>query len=193
MEIAYSNKAESHDNVMGPSMARPNSSSAILRSSLGHHLWLHAAGPLEKPIISGPNKQKPKTKSKMISSKTLIKLAKKWQRLTTLKRKRISYLEAEEEKCCSDEKRFMVPLTYLKSNIFVKLLDMAMEMQGDGPIMLPWEASFVEYALSLIQRCVGEDLQEAFLVSMATSNCLLSSSQLLQEEHTRYQTSICSF
>ena len=140
----------------------------------------------------------------------MIKLVKKWQRLATLKRKRISTSKAAEERPCSssysraekghfvvysaNEKHFMIPLAHLKSNIFVQLLDMGMVelgVQGDGPIMLPWDSDFVEYALSLIQRCTGEDLQKTFLVSMAKSHCL-SSSRLL-EDHTRYQSFILSF
>lgn len=37
----------------------------------------------------------------------------------------------------------------------------------DGPITLPCEAAFVEYALSLIRRHVDRDVEKALLLSLA--------------------------
>ncbi|KAI9181161.1 hypothetical protein LWI28_012008 [Acer negundo] len=41
-------------------------------------------------------------------------------------------------------------------------------LPGNGPIMLPCDAAFMEYALSLIQGCVDRHLQDALVVSIAS-------------------------
>ena len=65
----------------------------------------------------------------------------------------------------SDKRRFMSPLAYLKSDIFVELFKMAEEEFGvvaSGPIVLPCDSSFMEYAISIIQRHVAEGLEKTF-------------------------------
>ncbi|KAF3446871.1 hypothetical protein FNV43_RR12051 [Rhamnella rubrinervis] len=76
----------------------------------------------------------------------------------------------------ADNKRFVVPLTYLKCNIFRELLRMSEEEFGlprDGPITLPCDAASMEYIVSLVRREVSEDLETALILSILafTSHC----------------------
>ncbi|CDP14522.1 unnamed protein product [Coffea canephora] len=84
----------------------------------------------------------------------------------------------------ADQMRFLIPLAYLNSDIFKKLLEMSKEEFGlpsDGPITLPYRAVFVEYIFFSIGRgSIAGDLQKAWLLSITTTgHC--SSSSLCQE------------
>uniref|UniRef100_A0A0D9XGA4 Auxin-responsive protein n=1 Tax=Leersia perrieri TaxID=77586 RepID=A0A0D9XGA4_9ORYZ len=88
----------------------------------------------------------------MISSKRLVQLAKKWQRMAALGRKRIMATAQETEECSTsvavkghcimytaDGRRFEVPLVYLGTVVFSELLRMSQEEFGftsDGRIVL---------------------------------------------------------
>ncbi|GAB4838596.1 hypothetical protein Ancab_028142 [Ancistrocladus abbreviatus] len=146
----------------------------------------------------------------MINSKTLIKLARKWQKLAALRRKRITWPKSIAADPCSmssrvekghfvlytaERRRFVIPLEYLKNDMLRELLEVAAAEFGlprDGAITLPCDAALMEYALSLIQHHAAIDLQKAFLVSVVPGHCL-SSSQLIQEQRTQCQTPIFSF
>ncbi|KAK9690675.1 hypothetical protein RND81_09G145900 [Saponaria officinalis] len=135
----------------------------------------------------------------MISSKKLIRMAKKWQKFAAASRRRISWPKTNVADkghffiYANDGKRFMIPLTYLKSDILQQFFRMANEEFGitsDGPITLPFDSKLIEYALSIIERDVTEDLQKAFIMSFA--ECRSSSSTLcLQQEHNRQQFLVC--
>ncbi|GAB4838594.1 hypothetical protein Ancab_028140 [Ancistrocladus abbreviatus] len=148
----------------------------------------------------------------LFSSKNLIRIVRKWQKLAVQRRRTISLPKRSSnlnDNTCStstragkghfsvytvDKTRFMIPLLYLKHNILRELLQAAEEefgMPRDGPITLPCDAIFMEYALSLIQRHAAEDLQKALLMSMANGHCS-SSSQFLTKQKN-YQSPICSF
>ncbi|XP_021848500.2 auxin-responsive protein SAUR64-like [Spinacia oleracea] len=135
----------------------------------------------------------------MISTKKLIKMARKWQRLAAASRRRISWSKSLSEKghfvvYTSDKRRFMIPLTYLKSEIFTELFRMAEEefgVESSGPIMLPCDSSFMEYAISMIQRHVTEDMEKALIMSLAT--CRYSSLSNGLQEQPNQQLFICSF
>ncbi|KAK6778092.1 hypothetical protein RDI58_024810 [Solanum bulbocastanum] len=58
----------------------------------------------------------------------------------------------------------------------------------DGPITLPCDAILMNYIVSLIERGVGADLQNAFLVSVASSQC---SSALYIQEQRNPQLLVC--
>lgn len=148
----------------------------------------------------------------MISAKKLIKLARKWQKLAAIRRKRItlpqivSSLDADN---CStsataekghfvvytiDQKRFVLPLVYLNKEIVRKLFNLAEEefgLSSNGPLTLPCDAVFLEYAITLIQQHVTKDVEKALLMSIASSQC--SSSSHLNQEVTNQQLPICSF
>uniref|UniRef100_A0A803LG64 Uncharacterized protein n=1 Tax=Chenopodium quinoa TaxID=63459 RepID=A0A803LG64_CHEQI len=135
----------------------------------------------------------------MISTKKLIKMAKKWQKIAAASRKRISWPrqvanEGHFVVYTIDGRRFMIPLTYLKSELFIELLRIAEEEFGvtsSGPITLPCDSKFMEYAISMIQRCVADDLKNAVIMSLA--NCSYSSQSHICREQTNPQLYVCSF
>jgi len=152
------------------------------------------------------------TTLKMISAKKLIRLARKWQKLAAIRRKRltlpqtISSLESDDRSTSStaekghfvvyttDKKRFVLPLNYLNNEIVRELFNLAEEEFGltsDGPITLPCDATFMEYAIILIQQNVAKDIEKAFLVTIASNRC--SSSLYLHDDVRHHQLSICSF
>ncbi|KAK0580319.1 hypothetical protein LWI29_000617 [Acer saccharum] len=126
----------------------------------------------------------------MINPKKLIKLARKWQRVAALRRKRIPLpgLNASSAAAApvadkghfvvytADQRRFVLPISYLSNQIFQELLRMSEEefgLSGNGPITLPCDVVFIEYAVSLIQGCVDRHLQEALVMFIASSRCSL--------------------
>lgn len=131
----------------------------------------------------------------MINTKKLIKMAKKWQRVAALRRKRISLPKSSRESnqnannalsvadkghfvvYSADERRFSFPIAYLNNTIVRKLFKMSEEEFGllsDGPITLPCDAFFIEYIVSFIQRHADKTTEKALLMSMASSRCLRS-------------------
>ncbi|KAK9690685.1 hypothetical protein RND81_09G146900 [Saponaria officinalis] len=123
----------------------------------------------------------------MISTRKLIRMAKKWQRIAVASRKRISWSRPVTDKghfvvYTTDGRRFMIPLTCLKSDIFRELFRMAEEEYGiaaSGPITLPCDSSLIEYAISMIQKHVAKDLENALISSFA--NCRYSSVEHLEQ------------
>nr|GMD03839.1 auxin-responsive protein SAUR68-like [Ipomoea batatas] len=127
----------------------------------------------------------------MISSKKLINMAKKWQKFVIIRRKRISFPKQNEEEVdsCStssavnkghfviytaDQKRFVIPLSFLDNKIIRQLLEMSEEEFGlpsDGPITLPCDAVLMKYIISLLSRGVSTQLQNALLVSVTSNRC----------------------
>ncbi|CAL5082667.1 unnamed protein product [Urochloa decumbens] len=125
----------------------------------------------------------------MISAKRLVQMARKWQKMAALARKRITSTPAKETEgpSCSasssvagkghcvvysaDGRRFEVPLAYLGTAIFGELLSLSQEEFGfagdDGRITLPCEAAVVEYVMCLLRRNASEEVEAAFLSSMA--------------------------
>ena len=69
-----------------------------------------------------------------------------------------------------DGRRFMLPLFYLKSEVFRDLFRMAEEEFGvpsDGPITLPCDSVFMEYAMFLIRSHTFVDLKHTLLLFLA--------------------------
>nr|GMD45109.1 auxin-responsive protein SAUR68-like [Ipomoea batatas] len=143
----------------------------------------------------------------MISSKKLINMAKKWHKFVAIRRKRISFPEQNEEvDGCStssavnkghfviytaDQKRFVIPLSFLNNKIIRQLLEMSEEEFGlpsDGPITLPCDAVFMKYIISLLSRGVSTQLQNALLVSIASNRC---SSASLHQGWRNQQLIVC--
>lgn len=149
----------------------------------------------------------------MINPKKLMKFARKWQKLATIARKRISCPSANVDvntNCSSystsvadkghfvvystDRKRYVFPMKYLNNDIFRALLELSEEEFGlpsDGPIKLPCDAVSMDYVVSLIQRGMAEGVERALLLSIATSRWALSCSQ--HQEITSQQLLVCSF
>ncbi|WCJ18878.1 SAUR-like auxin-responsive protein family [Euphorbia peplus] len=143
-----------------------------------------------------------------ISPRKLIKMARKWQKLAALKHRRITFeshiVGTTDTMSCStstkaekgyfavyssDKKRFLLPLEYLNSKIIREIFNMAEDefgLPGSSPLMLPFEAEIMQYAIGLIKQQVNRDVERAFLTSIA--NCS-SCSHL----HLQHQLPICSF
>lgn len=115
--------------------------------------------------------------------KRLIDIARKWKKMAGIGKMRAISLPSRMSNVndrvpahkghfvvySADNKRFVVPLTYLKCNIFRGLLRMSEEEFGlprDGPITLPCDAASMEYIVSLVQREVSEDLETALILSI---------------------------
>ncbi|XP_050210599.1 auxin-responsive protein SAUR68-like [Mercurialis annua] len=144
----------------------------------------------------------------MINSKKLLKLAKKWQKLAAISRKRITSPQTSSttDSTCStsskaekghfvvystDQQRFLLPLEYLNNELIRELFDMAEEEFGlpsGGPLTLPCDAELMEYAVSLIKRKAARDVEQALLTSIAT-NCF----SLSLQQKTIHRLPICSF
>ncbi|KMT01289.1 hypothetical protein BVRB_9g213060 [Beta vulgaris subsp. vulgaris] len=135
----------------------------------------------------------------MISTKKLIKMARKWQKIAAASRKRISWPRSLANEghfvvYTTDGRRFMIPLKYLKTEIFIELFKIADEEYGvtsAGPITLPCDSEFMEYMISMVQRHVTEDLEKALIMSLAA--CKYSSLSLENQEQMNPHLLICSF
>ncbi|XP_062194357.1 auxin-responsive protein SAUR36-like [Phragmites australis] len=124
----------------------------------------------------------------MISAKRLAQMARKWQRMAALARKRIMPTPAKEteESSCSmssvagkghcivysaDGRRFEVKIVYLGTAVFCELMRMSQEEFGfagdDGRITLPCDATTMEYVMCFLRREASEEVEMAFLSSMA--------------------------
>ncbi|XP_021773018.1 auxin-responsive protein SAUR67-like [Chenopodium quinoa] len=128
-------------------------------------------------------------------------MARKWQKLAADSRRRISWQRTKVANkghfviYTTDGRRFMIPLTYLKSEILTELFRMAEEefgLSSDGPITLPCDSIFMEHAISILQRQGNEDLEKALILSLVSYHSSLSLSDLKQE-NTKQQLLICSF
>uniref|UniRef100_A0A0D9XGA5 Auxin-responsive protein n=1 Tax=Leersia perrieri TaxID=77586 RepID=A0A0D9XGA5_9ORYZ len=122
----------------------------------------------------------------MTSAKRLVQLAKKWQKMETLGRKRIMATAQETEECSTsvavkghcviyttDGRRFEVPLAYLGTVVFSELLRMSQEVFGftsDRRIVLPCDAAEMEYAMCLLKRNPSVEVVNALLSSMPMSS-----------------------
>lgn len=125
----------------------------------------------------------------MISPKKLVKMARKWQKVAAIKRKRISfqrdhgnvYAIASTSSSSvvdkghfvvytADKRRFVFPLLYLDTQIFRELLRLSKEEFGlpsDGPIVLPFDAVFMDYIYGLFppMACNNRDTESSACVN----------------------------
>ncbi|XP_044389993.1 auxin-responsive protein SAUR36-like [Triticum aestivum] len=123
-------------------------------------------------------------------AKNLAQLAKKWQRVVAMGRKRLTSSTSGEEtggpcgtSCLpvagkghfvvytTDGARFEVPLAFLGTTVFDELLRMSQEEFGftgvdGGRIRLPCDASMMEYAMFLLRRTASSEMEAAFLNTM---------------------------
>ncbi|MBA0756054.1 hypothetical protein Gogos_019995 [Gossypium gossypioides] len=139
----------------------------------------------------------------MISARKLIKLARKWQKMAAIKRKRITFSTTASmvEKghfvvYSADEKRFMLPLEYLKNEMVMELFTLAEEEFGipsNGHLILPFDSTFMEYTIGLIKRKASKEVEKALIMSIVNERCSSSSSLNLYQQETRQQLPIRSF
>ncbi|XP_037431369.1 auxin-responsive protein SAUR36-like [Triticum dicoccoides] len=127
----------------------------------------------------------------MIHPKKLSQLAKKCQRMLSARAgaRRPHASDTADDECCStvssvvadeghcvmytaDGTRFEVPLAYLGTTVFAEILRMSEEEFGfasgsdGGRIMLPCDATVMEYVLCLVRREASEEVERAFLSSI---------------------------
>ncbi|XP_044984289.1 auxin-responsive protein SAUR36-like [Hordeum vulgare subsp. vulgare] len=150
----------------------------------------------QTPPLHPPNTTKPptsrrispvsrNTRSTMMSTKTLARLARKWQRVAAIGRKRLTWspstsTEEAGGSCSSvaskghcvvytaDGARFEVSLAFLGTTVFSELLRMSQEEFGfagidGGRITLPCDSSVMEYAMCLLRRSASTEMEAAFL------------------------------
>ncbi|KAK3412509.1 hypothetical protein EUGRSUZ_I01254, partial [Eucalyptus grandis] len=128
----------------------------------------------------------------MISTKKLIQMARKWQKMATIGKKRITFHRTNSKSASAnvnrssvaqkghfvvyttDERRFVIPLSFLNNDIVRGLFRVSEEEFGipcDGPIMLPIDALSMEYILSLIRRGLAKDQENTLLMSFNRQSC----------------------
>ncbi|XVE67244.1 hypothetical protein DITRI_Ditri08aG0144700 [Diplodiscus trichospermus] len=149
----------------------------------------------------------------MISSKKLDRMARKWQKMTTLGRKRISFLGMSNAKVITgsidessvvekghfviytiDQKRHAVPLSFLSNNIFVELLKLSEEefgLSSHDPIMLPCDSALLEYIVFIVRKGLDKHLEKALLSSIPPSHHSLCTS--FHHEQTGQQSLVCGY
>jgi hypothetical protein len=149
------------------------------------HQLIHHQLSITAPIAHFSRSSKARPEPTMVSAMRLAQLAKKWQGMAALGRKRLTVTAREEEESCSsvavkghcimytaDGRRFEVPLMYLNTTLFGELLRMSQEEFGfasDGKITLPCDAAVMDYAMCLLSRNASVEVEKALLSSMVTS------------------------
>ncbi|MBA0739168.1 hypothetical protein Gogos_012460 [Gossypium gossypioides] len=119
-------------------------------------------------------------------------MARKWQKLAAIGRRITSSLVDKGHFVIYtiDQKRFVMPLAYLRNTIFVELLKMSEEEFGlpsDGTITLPCDSVAMNYILSLLQRSLAKYLEKAVLNSVASNRCS-SNTSYCHQAHTDQQS-----
>ncbi|GMI70563.1 SMALL AUXIN UPREGULATED RNA 66 [Hibiscus trionum] len=128
--------------------------------------------------------------SSMITSKKLIRMRRKWQKIASIGRKRNALTRTNKDMTAADhsvvdkgcfaiytmdKRRFAIPLAFLGNCIFRQLLKMSEEEFGlpsDGPITLPCDSVLMNYIVSLVKRGLAKEMERAVLNSIATYRCL---------------------
>jgi hypothetical protein len=135
---------------------------------------------------------------KMISAKKLITMARRWQKVTNIRRKRITFPRPTGKghfvMYTADQGRFVLPLEYLNKEIFKELFRMAEEVFGlprNGPIKLPCDAASMEYVIAMIQNNIEQNLEKALAIAIETGCC--PSCSYGAPDLPNQQTLICSF
>ncbi|KAK8656234.1 hypothetical protein V6N13_098190 [Hibiscus sabdariffa] len=64
-----------------------------------------------------------------------------------------------------DQKRFVLPLEYLKNNIVMELFNLTEEkfgLPGNGIVLMPCDANFMDYVIALIKKKPSKEVEKAF-------------------------------
>ncbi|XP_055808545.1 auxin-responsive protein SAUR67-like [Solanum dulcamara] len=153
-------------------------------------------------LVSNLSSEKKKERKTMLSARKLIKMARSWQKFAAKQRRRISLpRNVSDADSCSvsssvvekghfvvytiDQRRFVIPLTYLENEAIRQLLNMSEEEFGlpsSGRITLPCDSAFMNNIVSLINKGVATDFHNAVLLSIPS--CCCSTSLLHQESGT---------
>ena len=132
-------------------------------------------------------------------------MARKWQKVATLGRRRIMSTRTnvgdnKDEYSPSiarrghifvystDGKRFMIPIAYVTNSLFRELFRMSEEEFGlpsDGPITMPCDASYMDYIISILKHGASIDEEKDVLMSIAGCRCSTSFPPR-QHDHQRF-------
>ncbi|KAF8020532.1 hypothetical protein BT93_G1070 [Corymbia citriodora subsp. variegata] len=77
----------------------------------------------------------------------------------------------------TDGGHLTIPLQCLCSNIFEEHFRMSEEefgLSGDSPISVPYDATSMDYRVSLVQRRIAKDIEKALLNSIAFTSCSIA-------------------
>ncbi|GKD05810.1 auxin-responsive protein, partial [Tanacetum coccineum] len=136
----------------------------------------------------------------MVRLKKVVAMARKWQNLAALGRKRIAPPRAVNvndativDKGCfvvysCDGVRFVITIDYLMNDLFQELLEMAVEeygLQRDGPIRLPLNAALMQYTISHIERQISKELEEELRITITSWKCLSTSNMQFEQVQTQ--------
>ncbi|XVF07069.1 hypothetical protein REPUB_Repub06bG0105400 [Reevesia pubescens] len=138
----------------------------------------------------------------MITTKKLIRMARKWQKISVGCNRKIAAASHSNKSSVDDKgsfviytmdkRRFEIPLAFLCNSIFHELFKMSEEefgLQTDGPITLPCDSVVMNYIVSLVKRGLAKDLERAVLNSITTYRC--SSDAYFNQEHIDQQSLVC--
>jgi hypothetical protein len=153
----------------------------------------------------------------MIHPKKLAQLAKKGRQmlLSAAGARRRQASDMNDDECCSttssvvadeghcvvytaDGARFEVPLVYLGTMVFAELLRMSEEEFGftsgrdGGRITLPCDATVMDYVLCLVRREASEEVERAFLSSIAGHCRSYSASYMAPSMEPSHQFALCT-
>ncbi|KAL3722782.1 hypothetical protein ACJRO7_035052 [Eucalyptus globulus] len=150
----------------------------------------------------------------MISTKKLIQMTRKWQKMAAIERNRILSSVTQRGHFVvytTDRRRFVIALSFLSNNVlrelfrgcmitkisvpeiiflFQTLSEEEFGTPWDGPIMLPIDALSMEYVISLIRRGLAKDQENALLLSFTRQSC--SSSLAFNQALDNPEILVCS-
>lgn len=131
----------------------------------------------------------------MVSTKKLLQVARKLRKLATIGRQNVSfprvsgYIDLDRCKkssvvnkghfviCTMDQRRFVIPLSFLSNEIFHELLKMSEEEFGlpsEGPITLPCDSVFMDNMVFLVGQGLGRSFEKAVINYINTTNWFFS-------------------
>ncbi|XP_052484934.1 auxin-responsive protein SAUR61-like [Gossypium raimondii] len=155
------------------------------------------------------------SKVSTITTRKLIVVAGKWQKIATVGRKRITSARTNRKvasgavnhyekssvvvKGCfvistTDKRHFVIPLAFLSNCIFRELFKMSEEefvLPSDGPITLPCDSVFMNYIISIVKRGLSKDLERAVVNSISTY--CFSSDTYFNQGHEDTQSLVFGF
>ncbi|OWM80471.1 hypothetical protein CDL15_Pgr019751 [Punica granatum] len=139
---------------------------SLIQGGVGEELefGLSSKGPITLPCDAA-----------FMGAKNLLKVAGKWQKIVPGAYRQSRGTRSVANKghfvvYTIDQRRFMVPLSYLYSNLFQELLRMSEEefgLSGNNLITLPCDAASTEYVISNISQGTAMDI-EMIMLSHAT-------------------------
>ncbi|XP_031378047.1 auxin-responsive protein SAUR68-like [Punica granatum] len=120
----------------------------------------------------------------------IVKIARKWQQIASSRRAGISFprtnLKLKDPPYVTDEghfvvyttdqRRFVVPLWFLSSDLFQEMFKLSEDefgLSSNSPITVPCDAASMEYMILLIERGLAKDLEKALLSTLITSTASL--------------------